>query len=308
MGGLWFCSVNLFTNILIIVSVDLLIYTKYHTWINVAILLVVTFISYIIFLAIVHNMSMFNSVGTIREAFFSGRMWMNMIFVGGFCALIDFSILGIQYIFCPSTANIMQILLNQNVNMDKDYPNELPKQIRDKIEQYNDFKVDDNDNNLKKETTQKNIKENEELKLRPKNYNTINNSSNSNSGENGGVINDKNNKINDLDNNGKDNIFQKDNDFIENKLTNKKNNNQDNKTFSIENSNNFLEGKKNSEKKNANINLKKDLNKDNKAEDLLINDDNNLNLLNNDEDNHSQSALIHNNKGKVDGINSSPNK
>ena len=107
---------------------------------------------------------------------------------------------------------------------------------------------------------------------------------------------------------GENNIFQKDNDFIENKLTNKKNNNQDNKTFSIENSNNFLEGKKNSEKKNANINLKKDLNKDNKAEDLLIDDANNLNILNNDEDNHSQSALIHNNKGKVDGINSSPNK
>ena len=50
MGGFWFCSVNLFTNILIIVSIDLLIYTKYHTLINVAIPIVITFISYIIFL------------------------------------------------------------------------------------------------------------------------------------------------------------------------------------------------------------------------------------------------------------------
>ena len=29
MGGLWFISVNLFTNILIIVSAELLIFTKY---------------------------------------------------------------------------------------------------------------------------------------------------------------------------------------------------------------------------------------------------------------------------------------
>lgn len=34
MGGLWFISVNLFTNILIIVSAELLIFTKYHTWIK----------------------------------------------------------------------------------------------------------------------------------------------------------------------------------------------------------------------------------------------------------------------------------
>ena len=68
MGGLWFTSVNLFTNILIIVSIDLLIYTKYHTWINVVILIIVTFLSYILFLLLVHRLPMFNSVGTIQEA------------------------------------------------------------------------------------------------------------------------------------------------------------------------------------------------------------------------------------------------
>ena len=61
MGGLWFCSVTLFSNILLIVSIDLIIYTKYHTWINVVIIIVITFISYIIFLALVHNMAMFNN-------------------------------------------------------------------------------------------------------------------------------------------------------------------------------------------------------------------------------------------------------
>ena len=85
MGDIWFCSVNLFTNILLIVSIDLLMYTKYHTWINAVILAVITFFSYIIFLVLVHNMSMFNSVGTIKEAFFSAKFWMNLIFVGGAC-------------------------------------------------------------------------------------------------------------------------------------------------------------------------------------------------------------------------------
>ena len=41
MGGLWFCSVNLFTNILIIVSIELVLNTKYHTWINRVILIVI---------------------------------------------------------------------------------------------------------------------------------------------------------------------------------------------------------------------------------------------------------------------------
>ena len=92
MGGLWFCSVNLFTNILIIVSIELLIQTKYHTWINFVIIIVITFLAYIIFLIIVQKLSMFNSVGTISVAFNSGRMWLNMIFVGGTCGIIDFFI------------------------------------------------------------------------------------------------------------------------------------------------------------------------------------------------------------------------
>ena len=111
MGGLWFCSLNLFTNILIIVSIDLLIYTKYHTLINVAILIVITFISYIIFLILVHNMTMFNSVGTIKEAFLSKKFWMNLIFVGGTCGIIDFIVLAFEYIYNPSTVKQLQILL-----------------------------------------------------------------------------------------------------------------------------------------------------------------------------------------------------
>ena len=312
MGGLWFCSVNLFTNILIIVSVDLLIYTKYHTWINVVILLLITFVSYIIFLAIVHNMSMFNSVGTIRETFFSGRMWMNMIFVGGFCALIDFFILAFQHIFCPTTANIMQALINQNIIMDKNYPNELPPQLRDKLEVYNEFKSDDNDNNnLKKEITQRNLNnKSDEMKLILKNNNNHSNSYNFNE-ENGGLIKDKNNGLNDLDDSRKNTTIQKENKYFENNLINKKNI-TDNNQYSIGNSNNLLAAKKKSDNKNVNNDMKNSLNNDNRTKDFLINDViylNNLAVLSpskkKDEDNHSQSSLIHKNKGNFDNINSS---
>lgn len=99
MGGLWFCSVNLFTNILIIVSIELVILTKYHTWINFVILIVITFVAYVIFIIVVHHMSMFNSVGTMYVAFSSGKIWLNMLLVGGTCCIIDLFLLGLHFIF-----------------------------------------------------------------------------------------------------------------------------------------------------------------------------------------------------------------
>ena len=139
IGGLWFISVNLFTNILIIVSVELLIYTKYHTWINCVILAVITFIAYIIFILIVHNLSTFNSYGTMQVAFGSARMWMNIIYVGGTCGMIDFFILCLEYIFFPTLANQIQVLVNQNVDMKKGNMDQMPKVIKQCLGNYGEF-------------------------------------------------------------------------------------------------------------------------------------------------------------------------
>ena len=49
MGCLWFISVTIYTNIIIIVSLELFINTRYHTWINFALLIGTTFILYIFF-------------------------------------------------------------------------------------------------------------------------------------------------------------------------------------------------------------------------------------------------------------------
>ena len=315
MGGLWFCSVNLFTNILIIVSINLLIYTRYHTWINFVILLFVTFIAYIIFLLLFHRMIMFNSVGTMTVAFRSGRLWMNLIFVGGTCGLIDFFILGFNFIINPSSAKELQILLKKCNDMDKMNINEFPKNIREKLESYNEFQKEDD--NLKKEITQRNINNNEELKLKPKNVGNQNNFNNLNIAENGASFRDKNiNLISDLDENIQKSS-KKENKYFDNKLIKKRNNYPEiAQSPSIENSNNIFLAKNTSENTNINNNKKTLSSNNNKSNDLI--GQNEVIYYNNQEykgktkfredDNHSRSALIPNKKGCVDEINGSLTK
>ena len=137
MGGLWFLSVNLFTSVLIVVSVDLFIFTRYHTWINFAIMLVFTFIAYFIFVACAHYSTIFNSVGTMATAFESARFWMSLIFVCGTCALIDYAILGFDFIFRTTLGKILQRLYWQRGEINDE--NNLPKCITDRINKYKTF-------------------------------------------------------------------------------------------------------------------------------------------------------------------------
>lgn len=251
-------------------------------------------------------MTMFNSVGAIYYAFISGRFWMNMIFVGGTCALIDFFILGFKHIFQPSLANILQMLLNQNVVMDKNYINDLPKPIREKMEIYNEFTIDDNEDKLKKEITQKTMikNNNNELKLKPKNKGGNQNNYYNFNNENGGIIKDKNSAINELDDSRKNTTIQKDNRYLENRLVKNRNNIQEsNHTPSLENSNHNFGSKRKSDNKNISSDLKNSLNNDNKTKDFLINEViyyNNHDFLNSakklEDDAHSQNALIHKRK------------
>ena len=245
MGGLWFCSVNLFTNILIIVSLELLIETKYHTWINAVILLIVTFIAYIIFLVIVQNLSMFNSVGTVGEAFNSGRMWMNLLFVGGTCGIIDFFIISVEYIFFPSLTKKLQVLVNEGIDMKLSNSENMPKIVKDKLKFYEEF-------NNGKEELDKDVQKNEEENKSNiiDNNDVIDNSQNNNNKKNEikikiktgseitesegqnkiGIIKKKNsNKINELnkEKNNKKNLVTNDIDDINKKGENENNENND---------------------------------------------------------------------------------
>ena len=149
IGGLWFMSVDIYTNILIIVTITLLVTTKFHTWIHFAILFVVTFIAYIIFLIIVQFLDMFNSVGTMGVAFKSPILWLNIFLISGSCGLIEFFILSFNYTFRPNTISILKKILDEKGKIETKV--DLPRSISEKINIYDniDDNINDNlDNNL----------------------------------------------------------------------------------------------------------------------------------------------------------------
>ena len=143
MAGLWFMSVDLYTNILIIVTVTLTITTKFHTIIHLIILLIVTFIAYIIFLACVQQMSIFNSIGTMNVAFSSPILWLNVLLISGVCGLIDYFILSFNFVFKPDTISILKRILAEKGKIET--KENLPKSICEKINIYDniDGKFDD---------------------------------------------------------------------------------------------------------------------------------------------------------------------
>ena len=137
MGGLWFLSVNIFTNVLMVVSIDLLIFTRYHTWINFVVILIITFIAYIVFVISAHHFLLFNSVGTMAVVFKSPRFWMCFIFVAGTCGLIDYFILCFDFIFFPSLTKVLQRLYSEMGHLNDEQ--NLPKCICDRINKYKTF-------------------------------------------------------------------------------------------------------------------------------------------------------------------------
>ena len=137
MGGLWYINVNLFTSIIIVVTVNLMINTKYETILNLSFILIFDIVAYIIFMIIAHNYSAFHSIGTIYASFSSARNWMGLIFVGGTCGLIDFFILSCHFTFHPSLTKKLQILVNKRGKINEEY--KLPKCIGDKINMYRSF-------------------------------------------------------------------------------------------------------------------------------------------------------------------------
>ena len=113
MDCLWFTSVDLYTNIIIIVSVDLLVDTFYLTWINGVIQAGTTFLLYIIFLIIVHYWSFFNSFASIKDSVSSSLFWLNIIIVAVASFLFDFTILAVKYLFIPSMCRELKLVYNQ---------------------------------------------------------------------------------------------------------------------------------------------------------------------------------------------------
>ena len=166
-SNLWMVSAVLYTNILLIVSIDMIIFTQYHTWINWVIVCSLTFLLYIIFLICVEHITLFKSSGTMDYTYNSSLVWMNFIFISGICALIDFTILTVNQFFLKRLSNLVKSVKNKN-DISYEYIYTFPLELQnlllkdDKVIEFNKNKDSNIDGNLMVENIS--INNNEEKK------------------------------------------------------------------------------------------------------------------------------------------------
>ena len=129
-SNLWVISVCLYTNILLIVTADLIILTKYHTFLNWIFIIFITIFLYIIFLICVQRFSAFKSMGTMKVTFDSLLIWLNCFIVLIICISIDLFILGINSIFFKSLRHEVQLLENKD-NISDEYIQNLNSPIKE---------------------------------------------------------------------------------------------------------------------------------------------------------------------------------
>ena len=240
--GLWVISVSLFTNILLIVSIDLIIFTKYHTWWNFWILLIITFVAYILFVILVHNWNFFNSVGTMVYTFTSWRIWLIILLVTGTCALIDFSILAYDYYFNQKISTVMELLFSRFGRVDDE--TDIPEYILDKLKVYCDYgEEEEEDYNDVKERKKKEEESNKVGEVTQEDINDLKNKKSESDSQNSKITDDKKNSSSDKNS-------KEDSDSANNFLDNKKKGIFDKKTNSIpSNSNCSIESSSRSMKK-----------------------------------------------------------
>ena len=128
-SNIWTISVSLYTNILLIVTIDLIIEMKFHNFIVWLLIIFLTISLYIIFLVFVQSITSFNSVGTMKITFNSLLIWMNILMVNGFCSIFNFAILSFKTIFIKSIHNDI-ITIKDKDNIFHDYVKTLPEQIK----------------------------------------------------------------------------------------------------------------------------------------------------------------------------------
>ena len=156
-SNLWVISAVLYTNVLMIVTIDMIIFTKYHTFINWIIILSLTFLLYILFLIIVEKVNVFTSSGTMNYTFNSSLVWMDIILVSGICGLIDFFILSFNQLFIKNIYHFIRSLSNKD-DISYRYIETLPIELQnllledDKVKNYNkQHKIEKNNKNNNKE-------------------------------------------------------------------------------------------------------------------------------------------------------------
>ena len=144
----WTVSVILYSNILLIVTIDLIIEMRFHNYIVWLLIIFLTLTLYVLFLLLVDNSTNFKSVGTMKVTFNSSIVWINMLFVNGFCSLFNFLILSFKTIFIKNIHNEI-ITIKQKDNLFHDYVKTFPENTKKLLIYKGCFVEDDKDNKPK---------------------------------------------------------------------------------------------------------------------------------------------------------------
>ena len=147
-SNFWTISVCLYTNVLLIVTIDLIIQMKFHNFIVWLLIIFLTFFLYIIFLLFVEKLTIFNSAGTMKITFNSLIIWINFLIVNGLCSIFNFAILSYQTIFRDNLHNEV-ITIKEKDNLFHSYVKTLPDKVK-KLLAYKGCYVENNDENKPK--------------------------------------------------------------------------------------------------------------------------------------------------------------
>jgi len=128
-SNLWTLSVCLYTNILLIVTIDLIIEMRFHNFIVWLLIMFLTVAPYIIFLVFVQRFTTFKSVGTMDNTFRALLVWLNLLIVNGFCSLSNFLLISFRTIFIKSIHNEI-IKIKDKESLLHDYVKTLPEKIK----------------------------------------------------------------------------------------------------------------------------------------------------------------------------------
>jgi phospholipid-translocating P-type ATPase (flippase) len=133
-ADLWFLSVNMFTIIIVVVSLRILVVQKYYTILNIITMMITTFVFYSIFVVYVNTSEYFHSCGTMIVSFNSPVLWMSTIFVSGLCFLIDYGCYSWSVIFSSELTERLRILINEKGKLEKE--EDLHSDILPYLQQY----------------------------------------------------------------------------------------------------------------------------------------------------------------------------
>ncbi len=108
-ADIWFNSLCIYTNIIFVVSFNLMIKQLYWVWIFPFVLFFSTWVIYFCFCYYSHYSPIFNSYGGIIPSFKSLKFWLNIILVSGICFILDYFFHSIYLNFSVKLSNELMI-------------------------------------------------------------------------------------------------------------------------------------------------------------------------------------------------------